>query len=171
MRQVQSGVTLMGLFIALFVIIIAALLAMKLIPAYMEYATAKNAIDAIARERNAQNAAEVRRAFDARAAIDNITAVKASDLEISKDGAGIAINTDDPGGRLARATADDLVATGEARTIVGRAKVAKCQAAGVQSVIGNGAGRHNTAHQGTRQEQSATGLLLSWFIFQVKSPS
>ena len=91
MRQVQSGVTLMGLFIALFVIIIAALLAMKLIPAYMEYATAKNAIDAIARERNAQNAAEVRRAFDARAAIDNITAVKASDLEISKDGAGLAI--------------------------------------------------------------------------------
>jgi Tfp pilus assembly protein PilV len=91
MRLKQSGVTLMGLFIALFVIIIAALLAMKMIPAYMEYATAKNAISAIARERNAQSPQEVRRAFDARAAIDNITAVKASDLEISKDGAGIAI--------------------------------------------------------------------------------
>jgi hypothetical protein len=91
MRQVQSGVTLMGLFIALFVVIVVALLAMKLIPAYMEYATAKNAIEAIARERNAQSALEVRRAFDARAAIDNITAVKASELEISKDGAGLAI--------------------------------------------------------------------------------
>jgi Tfp pilus assembly protein PilE len=91
MRQEQSGVTLMGLFIVLFVIIFAALLAMKLIPAYMEYATAKKAIEAIARERNAQSAQEVRRAFDARAVIDNITAVKASDLEISKDGAGVAI--------------------------------------------------------------------------------
>jgi Tfp pilus assembly protein PilE len=91
MRQVQSGVTLMGLFITLFIVIVVALFAMKLIPAYMEYATAKNAIEAIARERNAQSAQEVRRAFDARASIDNITAVKASDLEITKDGAGLAI--------------------------------------------------------------------------------
>jgi Tfp pilus assembly protein PilE len=91
MRQEQSGVTLMGLFIVLFVIIFAALLAMKLIPAYMEYATAKNAIEAIARERNAQSAQEVRRAFEARAAIDNITAVKPADLDISKGGAGMVI--------------------------------------------------------------------------------
>jgi hypothetical protein len=91
MRQEQSGVTLMGLFIALGIIIVVALLAMKLVPAYMEYATAKNAIDAIARERNAQSPQEVRRAFEARAAIDNITAVKPADLEISKDGAGMAI--------------------------------------------------------------------------------
>jgi Tfp pilus assembly protein PilE len=91
MRQEQSGVTLMGLFIALGIIIVVALLAMKLVPAYMEYATAKNAIDAIARERNAQSPQEVRRAVEARAAIDNITAVKPADLEISKDGAGMAI--------------------------------------------------------------------------------
>jgi Tfp pilus assembly protein PilE len=89
MRKEQSGVTLMGLFIALAIVIVVALLAMRLVPAYMEYATAKNAIESIARE--AQSPQEVRRAFDARAAIDNITAVKAADLEISKDGAGLAI--------------------------------------------------------------------------------
>jgi Tfp pilus assembly protein PilE len=91
MRKEQSGVTLMGLFIALAIVIVVALLAMRLVPAYMEYATAKSAIEAIARERTAQSPQEVRRAFDARAAIDNITVVKAADLEISKDGAGLAI--------------------------------------------------------------------------------
>jgi hypothetical protein len=76
----------MGLFITLFVIIFLALLAMKLIPAYIEYATAKKAIDAIARERQATTPQEVRRAFDARAAVDDISAIKAADLEISKQG-------------------------------------------------------------------------------------
>jgi Tfp pilus assembly protein PilE len=91
MRQAQRGVTLMGLFIALFVVIVLALLGMRLIPAYMEYATAKSAIEAIARERNAQSAQEVRRAFESRAVIDNITAVKAADLDITKDASGLAI--------------------------------------------------------------------------------
>ena len=91
MRTRQSGVTLMGLFITLLVVVVVALFGMKLIPAYIEYATAKNAIEAIARERNAQNAQEVRRAFESRAAIDNISAVKGADLEISKEGGGMVI--------------------------------------------------------------------------------
>jgi len=86
MKKNQLGVTLTGLFMTLFVIVLVALLAMKLIPAYIEYATAKKAIDAIARERQATTPQEVRRAFDARAAIDNIEAVKSSDLEITKAG-------------------------------------------------------------------------------------
>ena len=91
MRKSQLGVTLTGLFIALFLLIVVALLAMKLIPAYIEYATAKKAIDAIARERQATSAQEVRRAFDARAAIDDITTIKAADLEISKAGNAMVI--------------------------------------------------------------------------------
>jgi hypothetical protein len=91
MMKSQLGVTLTGLFIALFILIVVALLAMKLIPAYIEYATAKKAIDAIARERQATTPQEVRRAFDARAAIDDINAIKATDLEISKAGNEIVI--------------------------------------------------------------------------------
>ena len=87
----QGGVTLSGLFIWLFILIILALLAMKLIPAYMEYGTAKNAIQAIARDRQTSTPQEVRRAFDARAAIDDITAVKSADLEISRDAGGVVI--------------------------------------------------------------------------------
>jgi hypothetical protein len=91
MKNMQRGVTVTGLVVWLFVIIIVALLGMRLVPAYMEYGTAKNAIDAIARERNASTPAEVRRAFESRAAIDDITAVKAADLDITKQGNDMVI--------------------------------------------------------------------------------
>ena len=91
MKNMQRGVTVTGLVVWLFVIIIVALLGMRLVPAYMEYGTAKNAIDAIARERNASTPAEVRRAFESRAAIDDITAVKATDLDITKQGNDMVI--------------------------------------------------------------------------------
>ncbi len=86
MNGKQRGVTITGLLVWLVILIVGALLAMKLIPAYMEYGTAKSAIDAIARERNATTPADVRRAFESRAAIDDITAVKAADLDITKQG-------------------------------------------------------------------------------------
>ena len=91
MKNMQRGVTVSGLVVWLFVIIIVALLGMRLVPAYMEYGTAKNAIDAIARERNASTPAEVRRAFESRAALDDITAVKAADLDITKQGNDMVI--------------------------------------------------------------------------------
>ncbi|MGH8667857.1 MAG: DUF4845 domain-containing protein [Burkholderiales bacterium] len=92
MKNKQAGVTLSGLIVALFLTIIVALLGFKLIPAYMEFGTAKNAIEGIARERNATTPAEVRRAFDSRAAIDDITAVKAADLSITKQGSDMVIS-------------------------------------------------------------------------------
>lgn len=92
MHNKQHGVTLGGLLVWLFLLVIVALLGMKLIPAYMEYGTAKNAIQAIARERNATTSAEVRRAFESRAAIDDITAVKSSDLDITKEGGEMVIS-------------------------------------------------------------------------------
>jgi hypothetical protein len=92
MRNKQRGLTLGGLVMGLFVVIIVALVGLKIVPAYMEYGTAKNAIQAIARERNATTPAEVRRAFESRAAIDDINAVKASDLDITKEGGDMVIS-------------------------------------------------------------------------------
>jgi uncharacterized protein DUF4845 len=86
------GLTLMGLIMVLFALVFVALFGMKLIPAYIEYGTAKKAIDAIARDRTAASSPqEARRLFDNRAVIDNITVLKGSDLEITKDGAGLVI--------------------------------------------------------------------------------
>jgi Tfp pilus assembly protein PilE len=92
MENRQRGVTISGLIVWLVVFIVVALLAMKLIPSYMEFASARNAIQAIARERNTATPAEVRRAFDARAQIDDITVIKGSDLDVTKQGNDMVIS-------------------------------------------------------------------------------
>jgi Domain of unknown function (DUF4845) len=92
MRKPQGGLTLIGLIMVLFVLIFAALFVMKVLPAYIEYGTAKKAIESIARDRTgASTPQEVRRLFDARAQIDSIDVLKGSDLEVTKDGAGLVI--------------------------------------------------------------------------------
>ena len=79
----QRGVTLMGLIILLFILIFVAMLGFKLIPAYIDFYTAKKAINAVARQ--GSTAAEIRRSFELRSAIDDLK-VRTSDLEITKEG-------------------------------------------------------------------------------------
>lgn len=92
MKSTQRGISLMGLIIGLFILVVLALFAMKVIPSYMEYSSAKSAIQAIARDQQINTPLMVRNAFEARAQIDNITAIKASDLEITKEGNRMAIS-------------------------------------------------------------------------------
>jgi hypothetical protein len=92
MRRQQAGVSLGGLVVVLFILVVLGLLGLKVIPAYMEFRTAKNAIEAVARERQGASVNDVRRAFDARAQIDDINSVKAQDLEVTKDGNEIVIS-------------------------------------------------------------------------------
>ena len=87
----QSGVTITSLVIVLVIVIFVALLGFKLIPAFMEYRSMKGAISAIAREKQSGTVAEIRRAFDARQAIDDFQSVKAADLDISKQGNQVVI--------------------------------------------------------------------------------
>jgi len=93
MRTRQRGITLLGLIVGSVVLVFVALLAMRLLPSYIEYFTIKKAVVSIANEMRGRggNASEVRRAFDSRQAIDDFKAVKASDLEITKDGNGFVI--------------------------------------------------------------------------------
>jgi Domain of unknown function (DUF4845) len=84
----QRGVTLMGLIILLFIMISVALVGFKLIPAYIDFYTAKKAINAIARE--GSTVAEIRRSFELRSAIDDIK-VRPSDLEITKQGNEVVV--------------------------------------------------------------------------------
>ena len=88
----QQGLSLIALIICLIVLAMVALGGMKVIPSYLEYRSAKNAIDAIARERQGATVADIRRAFDNRSAIDDINTVKAADLEITKEGNGVVIS-------------------------------------------------------------------------------
>jgi len=88
----QQGVTILGLVVVLVVVIFVSLLGFKLIPAFLEYNAMKNAIYAIAREKQNGTVSEIRRAFDSRQAIDDFQAVKASELEVTKQGNQIVIS-------------------------------------------------------------------------------
>ncbi len=82
----------MGLLFGLGIFVIIAIFSLKLIPAYIEYYKAKAAIEAIAADRTkTASVNEVRKAFDARATIDDIATVKAEDLEITKEGGDVVI--------------------------------------------------------------------------------
>ena len=92
MKSKQRGISLMGLIIGLFLQVVVALFAKTVIPSYMEYSSAKSAIQAIARDDQINTPQMARNAFEARAQVDNITSVKASDLEIVKEGNRMAIS-------------------------------------------------------------------------------
>ncbi len=89
MRGKQRGLSLLGLIGVLFVVVFVALFAMKIIPSFLEFRTAKTAIELIAPA--AQSPAEARRAFENRSAIDDITSITPKDLEITREGNQLVI--------------------------------------------------------------------------------
>jgi hypothetical protein len=88
MRRRQQGISLLGLIVGGFVLIFAALLAMKVAPSYIEYFAIKKAVVSIAAETRGRGASvgDIRRRFENRSAVDDINSVKASDLEVTKEG-------------------------------------------------------------------------------------
>jgi hypothetical protein len=84
MHKKQRGLSILGLIVVLIVVIVVALFGMKVIPSFLEFRTAKSVIESIARGN--QSPGDVRRAFENRAAIDNISTISAKDLEITREG-------------------------------------------------------------------------------------
>ena len=93
MRDKQRGISFPLVFLIGVLLALAAVGAMKIAPAYTEFSTAKKAIVAIAAgEGRTGSVGEIRKAFDRRSAIDDITAVTPGDLEITKDGGEVVIS-------------------------------------------------------------------------------
>ena len=93
MRNKQGGVSFLVIFLIGVVVALAAVGALKIGPAYAEFSTVKKTIIAIAAsEGRTGSVAEIRKAFDRRANVDDITAVTAGELEISKDGGEVVIS-------------------------------------------------------------------------------
>ena len=92
MRKRQTGVSLLGLIIVAAVLIVVLLIGMKLAPSYIEFFAIKKAVNAIASDKTASSSvAEVRKSFDKYATIDDISTIKGTDLEITKDGGSMVI--------------------------------------------------------------------------------
>ena len=92
MYRRQRGLSMTTFLVIGVVLIVAALAVMKVGPAYQEYFTIKKAANAVASEGKASTVADVRKAFDRRAQIDDITAIAGADLDVSKEGNEIVVS-------------------------------------------------------------------------------
>jgi hypothetical protein len=83
----QRGVSLMGLIVTLAVLGFLAVMAAKLMPAYIDYFSVKKMFKTMEQAGDLkQGVREIRKSFDTRNAIENVQAVKGDDLEITKEG-------------------------------------------------------------------------------------
>jgi hypothetical protein len=85
----QRGMSFGGFIFGAFLLVICAIFGFRLIPAYIQDATIKNTFIEIAHDPNMQNATphDILQSFDRHSAVDDITAIKSSDIVISSDGA------------------------------------------------------------------------------------
>lgn len=86
----QRGVSMLGIMLICVVIVMVAVGALKVIPAYIEYGKVKTA--AFASKDGAKSVADVQRAFDRRAQVDDISVISGKDLDIGKEGNNIIVS-------------------------------------------------------------------------------
>ena len=84
----QRGVTFIGMIFIAGLIVFAAIIALKLVPASIEYATVVNHLRELARSPDARGATprDIQVLFDRRAQIDAIRAVRGEDVDVEKEG-------------------------------------------------------------------------------------
>jgi hypothetical protein len=92
MRKNQLGIGLGGLLFGAVIFIALATLGMKLAPSYLEFFAIKKAVNAIAQEKRTASVVDIRKTWDARATIDDISSVKGSEIEITKEGSDLVIS-------------------------------------------------------------------------------
>lgn len=84
----QRGVTFVGMIFIAGLIVFGAIIGLKLVPAYIEYATVKNHLRELANgpEGRGGNQAEIIAGFRKRAQVDDIQGVTSDDLAVERDG-------------------------------------------------------------------------------------
>lgn len=82
----QKGATLIGMLLVGIMIVFAAIVVMKIVPAYIEYFSVKKVFSAMAADPSMKEAtpAEVRSSFEHRIDAGYVTVVKPDDLDISR---------------------------------------------------------------------------------------
>ena len=90
----QRGVTFVGMILIGALIVFVAIIGIRLVPAYIEYATIKGHLRDLARSPDARGGSvrEIQQLFNRRAQIDNIKSVAGEDLDVIKDGDQVTIS-------------------------------------------------------------------------------
>lgn len=95
-QRQQRGLSMIGLLFWGIIIVFVALVAMKLIPAYVEYFEIKKILKDLGSDVGSKGMSngEIRERFAKRAMIDNITAVNPADLTISRENGQTVVSVD-----------------------------------------------------------------------------
>lgn len=93
-KNTQRGMSMTGIILIIAGFLFVAILAMKLIPAYMHSAQIEHIFKAIVNDPEMQNAAvkDIRASYDKRATMDYITDITSEDIEVSKDGGSLTLS-------------------------------------------------------------------------------
>lgn len=85
--QKQYGLSLSGLLLWSVILVIGAVTAMKIVPAYTEFALVKKALVSVAKNPELKDGpvSQIRAAFDKQATIDNIKVIAGKDIEVSHE--------------------------------------------------------------------------------------
>lgn len=88
MQSKQRGLTMFGFLFVAIVLVVVALLAMKLVPAYIEFFSVKKILATMGQdpEIRSKSNAEIRDSFSKRASTGYVTVVKPEDLSIDRSG-------------------------------------------------------------------------------------
>lgn len=89
MKHRQRGVTFLGMVFFGIVIAAVGVVVAQIAPTYMEYQAIMKAAQRASE--SGTTVADIRRAFDKSAAVDYFTAIKSSDLQISKENDQIVV--------------------------------------------------------------------------------
>jgi hypothetical protein len=83
----QHGIGLMNLIIGLAVLGFLAVMAAKLVPAYIEYFSVKKMLASMEQAGDLKGSVrDIRKGFETRNAIEDVKSVKGDDLEVTKEG-------------------------------------------------------------------------------------
>ena len=89
----QRGASMIGMAFIIGIILLALVVAMKVVPAFTEFMSIKNILTNMSQggALNGQSRSEIVSTFDKRASIDDVHSVKGQDLNISTSEAGATV--------------------------------------------------------------------------------
>ena len=92
----QQGMTFIGLVLVIAAVIFLAVIGMKVVPAYIEFAGVKKIINRLAADSafNDMSKKDIVAAFDKAVSADYVTVIKGSDLVIEKGATGNVVTAD-----------------------------------------------------------------------------
>lgn len=92
----QRGVSMLGFMLIAVVVIMIAMLAMKLVPAYIEFFSVKKILNSMGQDPEVKGMSnvDVRNSFSKRASTGYVTVVKPEDLSIDRSGGNTVISTE-----------------------------------------------------------------------------